>query len=179
MEQEIEIWNTILISGQPTEYEISNMGRYRSNKWGKVKVLRPGWRGRKGAEYVCAYLYLNGKRYTKDIQVMVAEAFIPNPKNLPEVNHKRGNKKDNRASELEWTTGSENMKHSFSIGIHKPKTGSSHPLARKIEKIFAGITLKEYPTLVSAKADGYSASCLCQAAKNGNVYKGFNWKYLN
>lgn len=174
-----ELWDAIFIGGIKTEYDVSNMGKYRSNKYGKTKILKPGWRGRKGQEYICAYLYLNGIRYIIDLQVLVATYFIPNPLNLPEVNHKRGNKKDNRASELEWCTEKENVQHAFNIGLRKAKEGSNHPLARKIAKIFAGIILKEYPTLAAARVDGYTSPCLCQAAKNGKIYKGFFWKYLN
>lgn len=52
---------------------------------------------------------------------LVATAYIPNPKNLPEVNHKNGDKTDNRVENLEWCNRQENMDHSVANGLHKPK----------------------------------------------------------
>jgi hypothetical protein len=51
---------------------------------------------------------------------LVAETYIPNPNNLPEVNHKDGNKLNNHVNNLEWCTCSENHLHAFKLGLHKP-----------------------------------------------------------
>lgn len=67
----------------------------------------------------CGYheIILNGKPYR--VHRLVAEAFIPNPNNLPCVNHKDGNKKNNCVENLEWVTYSENTIHSFKTGLQK------------------------------------------------------------
>jgi hypothetical protein len=53
---------------------------------------------------------------------IVAEAFLENPNNLPQVNHKDGCKSNNRASNLEFCTSSENLHHAFAMGLKKGKT---------------------------------------------------------
>lgn len=63
--------------------------------------------------YQTVYLSVQRKRIRLPIHRIVATAFIPNPNNLPEVNHKDLNKKNNSVSNLEWATRQENMEHAF------------------------------------------------------------------
>ena len=64
-----------------------------------------------------ARVRIKGKRYK--IHRLVAETFIPNPEDKREVNHKDGNKLNNRADNLEWATRSENQKQAYKIGLQK------------------------------------------------------------
>jgi hypothetical protein len=84
-------------------YWVSNLGHVRRDG----KMLKP----QSGRGYWHVSLSLRGKRYTKRIHRLVAQAFIPNPRNLPEVNHKRGNTANNRVSNLEWSTTLANRRH--------------------------------------------------------------------
>lgn len=108
-----EVWKSIIGF---TSYEISDLGRIKSKNYrrtGLSKIRRQGIC--KG--YLHLDLYHNGKPSYFMTHRLVAEAFIPNPENKPEVNHKKGIKTDNRASELEWNTSSENSQHSFDSGL--------------------------------------------------------------
>jgi ribosome-binding protein aMBF1 (putative translation factor) len=74
---------------------------------------------------------IDGKN--KTIHKLVAEAFLPNPNNLPEINHKSGIKTDNRVENLEWCTSSNNAKHAVDSGLRKYKKGSKHHLCKLTE----------------------------------------------
>jgi len=89
-------------------YEISSMGRVRNIRTGYMLKTYDDGKG---------YLRVKLRRANCRVHVLVAEAFIPNPGNKPIVNHKRGNKHDCRASQLEWMTGSENTQHAWDNGL--------------------------------------------------------------
>lgn len=70
--------------------------------------------------YSIVSFYVNGKCIRKKAHRIVALAFVPNPENKPEVNHKNGIRSDNNASNLEWLTHKENMQHSF-LYLNRPR----------------------------------------------------------
>ena len=67
------------------------------------------------------YLQFTDKGKTQFVHRAVAKLCIPNPDNKPVVNHKNGIRTDNRISNLEWVTQSENVKHAFKMGFQKTK----------------------------------------------------------
>ena len=89
-------------------YEISTMGRVRNIRTGYILKTYDDGRG---------YLRVKLHRVNLRVHILVAKAFIPNPDNKPEVNHKKGKKNDARASQLEWVTPSENVKHAYKFGL--------------------------------------------------------------
>ena len=96
-------------------------GRYLTphprNKKSTKKGNEKQWS--KNNDYLSVVLYLKGelKGKMKLVHRLVAETYIPNPDNLPEVNHKDGNKRNNHVSNLEWTTRSGNAIHSWINGL--------------------------------------------------------------
>lgn len=101
-------------------YEVSSLGNVRNSE--SYKSISQLDKNREG--YIRVNLFSNGKKKRYFIHRLVAEAFIPNPENKPQVNHKDGNKQNNELSNLEWVTNSENQLHSYYI--LKNKTGFAH-----------------------------------------------------
>lgn len=113
-----EIWKPI----NGFNYEISNKGNIR-NSQGKILKTFIQNRG-----YVC--IRLAPKAVHKTIHRLVAEHFIPNPNNLPCVNHIDGNKQNNSVENLEWCTVSGNILHARKTGLNpynKPTLGKKLP----------------------------------------------------
>ena len=126
-----EIWKLIKYF---ENYEVSSLGQVRSlnyERTGKIKILKPSAQKNK---YLRVNLSKNGKHYTKRVHRLVAETFIPNIENKPQVNHIDGNKGNNRVSNLEWATRSENMKHAYNTGLHKlpNNKGKNNPKSKKV-----------------------------------------------
>ncbi len=112
-------------------------GLYSAEKTGFIYSHRKnGWL--KGCPDYKGYLVLNlfkkgGWRKGMNCKVhrLIAKAFIPNPDNLPQINHKNGDKTDNRIENLEWCTNQQNRDHAVKMGLHyymtaKDRKGSVH-----------------------------------------------------
>lgn len=96
-------------------YSIDEQGVVRNIVKGTVKSVRPN----KQTGYLQVDLWKNNMSHKKYIHRLIAEAFIPNPLNLPQVNHKDKNTFNNDVSNLEWCTCSQNHKHAFANGRDK------------------------------------------------------------
>lgn len=97
-----------LIEGFDGIYSVSNYGEVKNNRTGKLMKPRKNEKG-----YLRIGLTTNGKQKCMRVHRLVAQAFIPNPENKPEVNHIDFNKENNCVNNLEWVTCKENSDHSF------------------------------------------------------------------
>lgn len=99
----LEIWKPI--DGY-APYMVSSWGRVMNGQTGNVLAPHPNKKG-----YLRVDLYLDGEKKHKRVNRLVAQAFIPNPDGLPQVNHIDGNKQNNSVTNLEWCTNDDNNKH--------------------------------------------------------------------
>lgn len=163
-------WKTVIIEGVKTTFIISEYGDLKNTKTGtlyKKNLTNSG--------YVNYNLSLGSKnRASRYAHRLVAELFVENPDNLPEVNHIDGNKTNNHYSNLEWVTKKQNMRHCFDTGLSSiPKPVHQYTLQ--------GDYVNSYPSASEAaraiKVDEKSIS----SALNGK-YKsshGFQWRFQN
>ena len=113
----MEIWKDI------PDYE----GLYQASNLGNIKSLKKNIILRQNGDnygYMQVILYNGETRKTGKVHRLVGKAFIENPENKPQINHKDGNKKNNHVSNLEWLTNRENKKHAINTGltVMSPKT---------------------------------------------------------
>lgn len=162
------------IYGYP-DYQVSNTGKVKSLKYGKERILK---QGTNEYGYHMVQLFRDGKYKNMKVHRLVAEAFIPNPYNLPFINHKDENPSNNNITNLEWCT----QLYNINYGTHnkrmaKTKTGIYNTkISKAVICIETGVV---YPSLADAQRQlGFSKSniCACCNRKRKSAYK-FHWDW--
>jgi hypothetical protein len=141
----LEKWKDVV--GFEGLYQVSNLGRIKSYDKRHISIDKIGRNRdkfypkrimRQSVEkqgYLRLSLTDRNKTETRHaVHRLVAIAFIPNPKNLPEVDHKKGNKKDNRVTELKWVTSKENVENAWALGLCKKQLGEEHSQSKLTAK---------------------------------------------
>lgn len=158
------------IDGFP-DYEISNIGIVCSFK-GKYPRIRKPRKDQDG--YLQVILHIGGKRVTKKVHRLVAEAFVPNPENKPEVNHIDEDKENNVAENLEWVTHRENVNHG--TGIRRSTEARSKAV---VQYTTDGVFIAEYPSTREAeRVTGIDHSSICHVCRGKRkTAGGYLWLY--
>ena len=184
MENIQEIWRPV--KGYEGLYEVSNYGRVRSlnyhRKKGRVFLMKPCV-GRAG--YYQLILRKNGGKITAVVHRLVAEAFLPNPDNLPCVNHKDENKENNAVWNLEWCTFKYNTNYGTAmerVSIAKTNGKRSKPVIAVDPKTMK--TVMFFPSQREAHRNGYRQSRIWEVVtpesdRYGMLYKGYLWRYAD
>ena len=169
----IEIWKDI--ADYEGQYMVSNLGRVKSLE----HKLRNGhiWRERVLAITYCEDKYgrillsknNNHKRFL--IHRLVAEAFLENPDNLPQVNHKDENPKNNTVDNLEWCTA----KYNNNYGTHNDRMRKTQ--GKPVVCVETGIVYQSAREI--KRKLGYNNTLIgaCCKSKNRTAY-GYHWKYV-
>lgn len=168
-----EIWKDI--EGYEGLYQVSNMGKVKSVR--RNIILRQGITN----GYKKAALYKNKKGYKHFlIHRLVAIAFIPNPDNLPQINHKDENKTNNCVNNLEWCTQEYNQNYG-TINIRKSQKQLNHKNISKpvLQYTLEGIFIKEWKSIRDIeRMTGYDSSHISRCCRGKHAYAyGYLWKY--
>lgn len=180
----MEIWKDI--AGVEGCYQISTLGRVKSlerytenGRLVRERILKTRV-NKRGYEYVC--IQKNNKRVAIKIHRTVAQTFILNPDNLPEINHKDENKLNNCADNLEWCTREYNARYGTAI-IRSAQTRSKNHTLKINQYTLNGVYVKTWKSpieieRVNDKKMKSTNIIACCRGKYKSSY-GYKWRYLN
>ena len=190
---DIEVWKTAVYDGESYEglYKVSNLGKililnYRNT--GKAKLMKPS---QEKNGYLKIVLSKNRKRKTCRVHRLIAETFLENPENLPQVNHKDEDKTNNfvflnedgsvdkEKSNLEWKSPKENSNHGTrNERIAKAMTNGK--LSKRVLQLsLSGELIREWPSTKEIERQlgfDHGAVSRCCNGKQKSAY-GFLWMY--
>ena len=165
-----EIWKDI--KGYEGLYQVSSLGNVKSFHRDNEKLLSQRMQV-KG--YLTVILRKNGEQKNKLVHRLVAEAFISNPLNKPQINHKDGNKKNNFVENLEWNTCAENIHHAMKMGLSKDRNRAVYQYSIDGNLINEYRSIKEAEIKTGVNHSHISKCCLFK--KGYKTVGGFIWRY--
>lgn len=174
----MEIWKDVI--GYEGLYQVSTNGNVKALSknvsWGKnycssrfwPEVIKRQTKTKKG--YYSVIITKENEALNVRVHRLVARAFIPNPENKPQVNHKNGIKTDNRVENLEWSTNLENSIHSWNILRREHLFGKGQRIVIQVsldgfvQNVFESVTEASIKLKIGLPA-------ICNAIKRGTKYK--------
>ena len=181
---EFELWKDV--KGFEGYYQVSTWARVRSlDRWvtykdGRSRLCKsfilPLRKNHKG--YLRANLSKNGKTKSAFVHKLVAEAFIPNPLNLPVVNHKDEVKDNNYPYNLEWCTDDYNRHYGTAINRMQLSLTNRKDRSKPVYKYdLQGNLIYKYMSMMSAERDGFIRGSIRYSISKNKPYKGYIWSY--
>lgn len=171
------------IKGYEGLYEVSTNGRVRSvdrivirktdgaqcHRKGVVLGLRqtPGF-------YPVVCLCKNGKTKNSLVHRLVAQAFVPNPNNFPQVNHKDGDKKNCVVDNLEWVTVSDNVQHAIKTGLRNDSWRRKPVVCVETGEEFASVSIAAEK---SRNSSNYGSKLVAACKERWRLFDDKHWKY--
>lgn len=161
------------------EYYVTDTGDIYSRDYNHTGRFKKRKLMKSAKGYFRVRLYNECGAFYKSVHRLVAEAFIPNPDNKPQINHKDGDKLNNNILNLEWVNNSENQLHRRYVLGQKQPTGADDPRSKTILQIRDGVITKEFVGVREAerqtgiKHQNITACCKGKVKSAG----GFQWKY--
>ena len=161
-------------------------GKYQVSNWGNVMSLNYNGTGKPRLMktvknkfgYLIIKLFKDRKPKMFRVNRLVAEAFIPNPNNLPQVNHKDEDKTNNRVDNLEWCDN----KYNCNYGTRNERMAKTNTNGKKSKKVLqftkSGEFIREWPSTMECERNGFynsHVSACCRGEQK--THKGFIWRY--
>ena len=191
---ETEIWRTAIHKGEIYDnYQVSNLGQILSLNFrntGRAELMNP-WEDKDG--YFKIGLRKNKKTDFILVHRLIAETFIPNPENLPQVNHKIDTKEgktinmvffnedgsiNKEKSTIEWCTHEYNHNYG-TINERISKANTNGKLSKPVLQLsLTGELIREYPSVRDCERNGFEHSGVIRCCKGKQkTHKGFRWMY--
>ena len=163
-----EIWKDI--KDYEGHYQVSNLSRVKSIKFGKERILKPVT-DRHG--YLIVGLWKNNKQKTYKVHRLVAEAFIDNTDNLPQVNHKDENPLNNNVNNLEWC----NSKYNCNFGTRIERI-SKRRSKTVLQYDLEGNFIREWKSTAECGRNGFDQGHVAACCRGKlKKHKDSIWRY--